>query len=162
MKCELCNKEHDGSYGSGRFCSEKCARSFSTKSQRKQINQKISKTMSGRKRCQYPKESIEKQRQSLKTTLYHKYKNDKVKTYDGSLLDITKKELEQYRQQHLVCEICGKVETSSTNNPNRINKLSVDHDHATNKFRGLLCRNCNSRLGWYENHKDIIDEYLKR
>ncbi len=31
MKCENCNKEHDSSYGSGRFCNEKCARSFSTK-----------------------------------------------------------------------------------------------------------------------------------
>ena len=30
MKCEKCNKEHDGSYGSGRFCSSKCARSFAT------------------------------------------------------------------------------------------------------------------------------------
>tara|TARA_Y100000310_G_C20704121_1_gene833230 strand:+ start:17299 stop:17910 length:612 start_codon:yes stop_codon:yes gene_type:complete len=30
MKCEKCNKEHDGSYGSGRFCSSKCARSFSS------------------------------------------------------------------------------------------------------------------------------------
>lgn len=30
-RCELCNKEHDGSYGSGRFCSKECARSFSTK-----------------------------------------------------------------------------------------------------------------------------------
>jgi hypothetical protein len=30
MKCEKCGKEHNGSYGSGRFCSSKCARSFST------------------------------------------------------------------------------------------------------------------------------------
>jgi len=30
MKCEKCEKEHDGSYGSGRFCNEKCARSYST------------------------------------------------------------------------------------------------------------------------------------
>jgi hypothetical protein len=30
-KCENCNKEHDGNYGSGRFCGKKCARSFSTK-----------------------------------------------------------------------------------------------------------------------------------
>lgn len=30
MKCEKCGKEHDGSYGSGRFCSCHCARSFST------------------------------------------------------------------------------------------------------------------------------------
>ena len=30
MKCEKCEKDNDGSYGSGRFCSAKCARSFST------------------------------------------------------------------------------------------------------------------------------------
>lgn len=29
--CELCNKEHDGSYGSGRFCSATCARNYSKK-----------------------------------------------------------------------------------------------------------------------------------
>lgn len=29
MICEYCKNEHNGSYGSGRFCSDKCARSFS-------------------------------------------------------------------------------------------------------------------------------------
>lgn len=29
MICEYCGQEHDGSYGSGRFCSSKCARFFS-------------------------------------------------------------------------------------------------------------------------------------
>ena len=29
--CENCGKEHDGFYGSGRFCSSFCARSFSAK-----------------------------------------------------------------------------------------------------------------------------------
>ena len=36
--CENCEKEHDGIYGTGRFCSMKCARGFSTKSKRKEIN----------------------------------------------------------------------------------------------------------------------------
>ena len=31
MICENCGKEHDGSYGSGRFCCKECARSFATK-----------------------------------------------------------------------------------------------------------------------------------
>ena len=31
MICENCGKEHDGSYGSGRFCCKECAKSFSTK-----------------------------------------------------------------------------------------------------------------------------------
>lgn len=47
MKCENCNNEHDGSYGSGRFCSLKCARGFSTKENREQISKKVSKTLGG-------------------------------------------------------------------------------------------------------------------
>lgn len=31
MLCETCGKEHDGTYGSGRFCSKSCACKFSTK-----------------------------------------------------------------------------------------------------------------------------------
>ena len=46
--CENCKKEHDGNYGSGRFCSCKCARGFSTKSKRKEINKKVSKKLKGK------------------------------------------------------------------------------------------------------------------
>lgn len=46
MKCENCKKEHDGTYGSGRFCSTKCARGFSTKAKREEINEKVSATLS--------------------------------------------------------------------------------------------------------------------
>jgi hypothetical protein len=40
--CENCGNEHDGTYGSGRFCSIKCSRGFSTKAKRTEINEKIS------------------------------------------------------------------------------------------------------------------------
>lgn len=43
--CENCKIEHNGSYGSGRFCSSKCARGFSTKAKRSLINEKVSKKM---------------------------------------------------------------------------------------------------------------------
>jgi hypothetical protein len=48
MKCENCEKEHNGSYGSGRFCSSKCARGFSTKSKRQEISKKVSKKLKGK------------------------------------------------------------------------------------------------------------------
>ena len=47
MKCENCNCKHDKSYGSGRFCSSKCARGFSTKNKREEINKKVSKKLKG-------------------------------------------------------------------------------------------------------------------
>lgn len=48
MKCEYCEQEHDGSYASGRFCNKKCSRGFCTKAKRKEINEKVSKSLKGR------------------------------------------------------------------------------------------------------------------
>jgi very-short-patch-repair endonuclease len=45
MKCENCSDEHNGKYGSGRFCSPKCARGFSTKDKRSDINSRVSKKL---------------------------------------------------------------------------------------------------------------------
>lgn len=45
--CENCKLDHDGTYGSGRFCSKQCARSFSTKHKREEINKKVSNTLTG-------------------------------------------------------------------------------------------------------------------
>ena len=48
MVCENCGSNHDGSYGSGRFCCSKCARGFSTKANREEINRKVSKSLGGK------------------------------------------------------------------------------------------------------------------
>lgn len=39
MICENCGKEHDGTYGSGRFCCKECAKSFSTKNTSGQLKE---------------------------------------------------------------------------------------------------------------------------
>lgn len=41
MNCESCLNQHDGTYGSGRFCSMHCSKSFSSLKNRKEINEKI-------------------------------------------------------------------------------------------------------------------------
>lgn len=43
--CEKCNIQHDGLYGTGRFCSSICAKSFSTTEKRLEINEKLSKSL---------------------------------------------------------------------------------------------------------------------
>jgi hypothetical protein len=40
-------------------------------------------------------------------------------------------------------------------------ELCVDHCHNTGQVRGLLCRGCNAKLGWFENHRYRVYEYLK-
>lgn len=49
------------------------------------------------------------------------------------------------KKQKGLCAICGLPEKSR----NRYGKkrLAVDHNHQTNKVRGLLCRNCNLGIG---------------
>ena len=48
MVCDNCEIEHNGHYGSGRFCSVKCARGFSTKNKREDISKKVSQKLKGR------------------------------------------------------------------------------------------------------------------
>jgi hypothetical protein len=56
--------------------------------------------------------------------------------------------LEDYHRlctaQHGLCTICGGPPNGSTV------RLVVDHDHTTDRVRGLLCVSCNAGLGFYE------------
>ena len=81
MKCENCGQEHDGTYGSGRFCSSKCARSFSTKYNRKETNKKVSNTLKNKYKGKTKKDIKNKQKQDQINELlnngyvYIKYSN---------------------------------------------------------------------------------------
>ena len=73
MICEYCGKEHDGSYGSGRFCSSKCARSFSTKNI---SNESRQKQIAALKNEDNRKLAIEKYREYA---MIHRKRNGRVK-----------------------------------------------------------------------------------
>jgi hypothetical protein len=48
------------------------------------------------------------------------------------------------------CAICKRTETQIGE------KLFVDHCHKTGRVRGLLCRNCNSGLGFFRDDSDLM------
>jgi hypothetical protein len=62
------------------------------------------------------------------------------------------------KSQQGVCAICW------TPDPGRNHEyFHVDHDHTTNKIRGLLCDLCNRGLGYFRDSSDILEsatEYL--
>lgn len=57
--------------------------------------------------------------------------------------------LKEYKKiwkiQNGKCLICGEFKPL---NGERENRLRIDHDHSTNKIRGLLCIKCNSVVGY--------------
>ena len=88
--------------------------------------------------------------------------NKKSNRLFSSKLDITYKELDEYRSSHSNrCDICGKIETANTGAKTKDtpNRLCIDHDHGTSRFRGFLCVQCNRNLGWYDKYKDAIEKH---
>jgi hypothetical protein len=78
------------------------------------------------------------------------------------ILDITHAELEKYRQEHKVCEICKKSESIVHKPTNRVRRLAIDHDHNTKKFRGLLCTKCNMNYDWFLANSTSIQAYASK
>ena len=63
MKCEVCGKEHDGSYGSGRFCSRSCGCKFSAISRSKECLEQIKQKT--RQRARSEKEAKQKEYEAI-------------------------------------------------------------------------------------------------
>lgn len=59
---------------------------------------------------------------------------------------------EMLERQGGVCAICGKPEARVQGG--KVKALAVDHDHATEAVRGLLCDLCNRVLGLFEDDPD--------
>ena len=79
-----------------------------------------------------------------------KLAEDKRKQNLQKWLDMAGWSVERYDDEKLRgCRICGRKDT-----------LVFDHDHNTSKVRGLLCRNCNANLGWFEPKVQEIVSYL--
>ncbi len=87
--------------------------------------------------------------------------SDRLKDYRlrkkyGITLEVFK---EMLRTQGDGCVICSKPQTEGPRG-----RLCVDHDHKTNKIRGLLCHSCNRGVGLLQDNSEILlraVDYLK-
>lgn len=73
-----------------------------------------------------------------------------------------KQYLSMCEKQGNVCAVCKNKETVKYRGKPR--RLSVDHDHKTNKIRGLLCDDCNKGIGCFHENIQFLESaiaYLK-
>lgn len=77
-------------------------------------------------------------------------KNSNLKRAFGITIDEYEKLL---KSQGGVCKICGNKQNGK--------HLAVDHNHATNKIRGILCDNCNRGLGMFKDNPILLNQAIK-
>lgn len=86
-------------------------------------------------------------------------KRSRLKKYNLTLKDYDV----LFEKQNGVCAICKQPETATFKDI--ICRLSVDHCHKTNKVRGLLCKHCNTILGYADDNIQLLKyaiNYLRR
>ena len=53
--------------------------------------------------------------------------------------------------EHTNCQLCGVY----------MDKKCIDHDHKTKKIRGVLCNNCNTALGLFDDNIKIMKDAIQ-
>ena len=110
------------------------------------------------------KEWVQKNREKVNASNRKRYnslsseeKRNRNRRQQISLYGLT---VEQYdamlMEQNYVCAICNKSEKSSTRGV-----LFIDHDHKTDKVRGLLCDSCNRGLGYFYDNTSFLRNAIK-
>jgi len=107
------------------------------------------KTEKGRNNHYRKERSLAKKRYLCSEKGKRKSKNSRLKHDYGITLDEHEKMYSKQNGRCLICERNIDYKDVVTN-----------HDHKTNKVRGLLCSSCNIMLGWFENRKEKIMNYL--
>lgn len=108
MKCEHCDSKHQGEYGSGRFCSSKCARSYSTSLNRDVINEKTRTTIlinhyggANLEEALFNKRTYELKRADIR-------KANRVRKIPDNILAISKRTTSKIlKRMGLPCSCCG-------------------------------------------------------
>jgi hypothetical protein len=85
-----------------------------------------------------------------KSKIYNKTKKGKVNSFKTKLKNqygLTQQNFEEMLiRQNFLCAICKS----------KMEPPCVDHDHNTNEIRGLLCSNCNTAIGMFEDSVKIL------
>lgn len=153
MKCEKCSKTHNGEYGSGRFCFNKCARSFSTKNKRKEINSKVSKTLSGRTGMPSPLKG-KKRPEEVGKKIAKCWANKRLlhrKTLNFEDLTSSERREEIIEDQNRVCNICGiKEEWNGKPLKFELDHISGDKTNNSRENLRLICSNCHQQTPTYK------------
>ena len=102
------------------------------------------------KRCQN-RDSAERYRNTSIETRAKRIATIKARKY-GMTLDELRSIIDAHDEN---CDLCGKPDTTHRKRT-WTRQLTLDHDHETGRFRGLLCSPCNLALGNANNDPALL------
>ena len=137
MKCIKCNKEHDGSFGSGKYCSKSCANSrVRTDEVKKKISEGILKSQWwNSKDFTYNSnpDKIEKTKETWKAK----------RNYESAHVSSVKAWIKEDRGHK--CEECGIEDWNGKRLPMEIDHIDGDVTNNIPTNLKVLCPNCHSQ-----------------
>jgi hypothetical protein len=147
MKCEnnKCEVDHEGLFGSGRFCCRSCANAFSTQKNSASRNSKISKALSGRPTGLKTYNWTDEQRAKA-ATRNKELANNRFKNSSWEQLPKSRRREKILEEQNKLCAVCN---CSQIWNSKKL-VFQLDHisgnrkDESRNNLR-LICPNCHSQ-----------------
>lgn len=139
--CEYCNCEHDGNYGSGRFCTRECMYKFVLSKRRKHLSPEIMKKI------------LDK---SLKARSNRRYLW-LLDVLNGNILDARKgfsfKKLKlsliEFGFKDYKCEICGNTTWFENKIPLEVHHIDGNDMNNCIENIQLLCPNCHTQTDNY-------------
>jgi 5-methylcytosine-specific restriction endonuclease McrA len=120
MICENCKENHNGSYGSGRFCSSSCARIFSSRKKTKETYIEISKKLKG----------ISPSNKGTKLQKYI-YEIKCIKCNNSFLKELA----ENYYKNNRYLKICNDCNKVTTKNKDELYKIRLECGRTSAKSR---------------------------
>lgn len=143
-KCKYCGIKDAikySKYTNGDFCSKECARGFSSKEKRKEINEKVSKKLLGRK----PKNHI------YSPEKWKQIKEKRDATYNQKIIESDYNTLSEERlrkrvilEQNKKCNKCGSSEWLGQELTFELEHKDGNHHNNKRENVEALCPNCHS------------------
>ena len=153
MICERCENDHDGSYGSGRFCSSYCARGFSTSENREEINRQVSAFLTGKL---FHKLDCECPICSPRAIWNERIKVGMRRHYDSRDFDQLgpkKKRLVIITEQVGCCLLCGLDKWLEGPIYLELDHIDGNNTNWIRENLRALCRNCHAQTPTYGNKR---------